>query len=660
MRNNSEIVQEPDKDSIYRLIAMNPAPLTRVALRDAFEADEDKQKLIDECLAVLVAEGAIAAEGRRGFVALKPWADMAYAVVGEHSGYKRVPVTIQNLPEGISLSATIPHADVTRNALKPGDKIVVALARGQHATLRGNFVARAAADKPFRLTGTFNQKAGIFVPLDRSIKTGFVLNRPPAGNVQHQFLAEIPHDFSICTPQLRLVDDQMLDGVTGNKISLVVAKKHDIDRAYPEDVLREARNIRRRKMSFDQRVDMRSLEFRTVDPLGARDLDDAFAAEIERDGYSVYTAIADVPAHVAYNSAIDRDAYERGVSFYLADDTFHMLPPSLSTSTCSLVSGVDRLAIVVRQNLDWDCNLKSYDVYPAVIRSREQLTYGQFYDLMERDDPRFRTIRAIHEMRRGKGLNAEFEQFLKEDPNSFNSKSIVETLMVQTNSLLAHYLHEADIPFLSRNFEQAANGVVVDGKPQRAYYSSESLGHGALRLLRYGHFTSPIRRYADLVNIRGIHKALGMKRTALTDEQAALIDQTAHHLNMRRRIDRDVQHDFTKYHAIPDMKRLSAAPVRVFIDEVADDYVEVVILQTGLRQRLMRADLQARQWDIESGAAALVYKGDEAGKARSYHKGESILGRICDVDPAQAKWQLLLMPTEFVRKPSDMPKPSPI
>lgn len=649
------------KERLHQWLAMNPSPLGRAALLSLAGCNAGSAPVVDGYLKELMDEKRVVVSRRNAYQAVSPWSDIAYATVGIIQGHRRVPVTISQLPADTGITATLSRADITKNKLQEGDRIVVSLSRGDGESLRAQFLANMHQGRPYRLAGTFNPKAAIFVPLDRSIKGVFSLSRPPGAEAEHQFLAEFPPDFDIRQPVMTVVGDQTRDTSTGTPISIIIAAKHQIAHAHPGNVLKEAHNLNRRKLRTEQRIDLRHLDFHTVDPLGSTDLDDAFATERERDGYSLYTAIADVPVLVHYNTAVDREAYNRGITFYLKDRTSHMLPPVLSTNKCSLVAKADRPVIVVRQRLDWDCNMTDYEVFAGIIRSREQLTYGQFYDLMERDDERFRMIRDIHDTRRRRGLNEELRVLLKDAPDSFASKSIIETLMVQTNSLVAKFLLAAQVPFLSRNFEQPQNGnAAPQAGPQRAYYSSQSMGHAGLGQLYYAHVSSPIRRYADILNLRAVHKVLGTNRIGISDDEIMSLDHSAAHLNGRRRIERDVQHDYEKYHAMPDLKRLQAAPVRVFINDIGDDYVEISILQTGVRQRLTAGDLAATPWQIDSKRSELVLRDVAGNETRRYRHGESLLGQIGNVDPAKAKWELTLIPSEPQLRTLVMPaKPSP-
>lgn len=653
---------ELDKDTLHRAIAMHPTPLGRSALLTLFGEDEVTQEDLDDLLAELVADKQIAQE-TRGYTATAPWADIAYAIVGEANPGKRVHLRLLNVPDDEAPAVTLSQNDFIKHKLQPGQRIVVGLDRGLVGTgadLRARFIA--AADQSFHLVGVFNQKAQNFAPLDRTIKTDFKLTQASGmTNLPHQFVVELPPDFDPRTPRATIVNDQTRDITTGAAIGDIVASKHGISKTHSPEALAEAELLYRSRIDYKNRVDLRHMDFVTVDPLGSTDLDDAFCAIVEKDGYAVYTAIADVPALVLYNTAIDREAYEAGSTFYMGkDNTSHMLPDILSTRKSSLIPGHNRPAIVVKQSLDWDGRLTSFDVFAGVIRSRTQLSYGQFYDLSERGDPRFRTINNIHEMRRKNGENKELEALLKESPGQYSSKSLIETLMVQSNSLMAKFLDASGVPFLSRNLQpgDANNPRNV----QRAHYATHRAGHAQLGLLYYAHITSPIRRYADIVNMRAIHRALGTPDIGLHDEEISNLEKIAAYLNNRRTVERNVNHDIEKYHAIQDLTRVQATPVRVFINEIGKDYVELTIMQTGLRQRLTSATLPANQWRIDNAKQELVMLDDKGNEANRFRQKENILGRIHNVDPAKAQWDLKLLPQDNLVRPTvktgTSPKPT--
>lgn len=653
MGSKDTLFPDLDKNAVYRAIAMHPTPLGRSALLTLFGQDEETEENLDALLQELSAASLIKQEPR-GFAAIAPWADIAYATVGEvQPGKQPVQISLLNVPKEDAPLVTLSQNDVAKHRLQAGQRIVVGLDRGLAGTgtdLRARFIA--AADQSFHLVGIFNQKAQNFAPLDRTIKTDFKLAQTDGiTNLPHQFVVELPSDFDPRTPRATIVSDQTRDIATGVSIGDIVASKHSLSKTHSSAALAEAEILYRSRIHYKGREDLRHMDFVTVDPLGSTDLDDAFCATVEKDGYAIYTAIADVPALVLYNTAVDREAYERGSTFYMGEhNTVHMLPPSLSTRKASLIPGHNRPVMIVKQMLDWQGHLTSFDVFAGVIRSRTQFSYGQFYDLSERDDPRFRIINHVHEMRRKNGENKELEALLKESPGQYTSKSLIETLMVQSNSLMAKFLDASDVPFLSRNLEQRDlnNPRLI----QRAHYATSRTGHAQLGLLHYAHITSPIRRYADIINMRALHRALGTPGIGLSDEEIANLDKISDHLNGRRTLERDVNHDMEKYHAIQDLSRMQQTPFRLFINEIGQDYVELTVVQTGLRQRLTSATLPANQWRIDNEKRELVLLNEQGQEANRYRHNEIVLGRIHNIDAARAQWQIKLLPQDNPLRPA--------
>lgn len=148
----------------------------------------------------------------------------------------------------------------------------------------------------------------------------------------------------------------------------------DVDEEFPAEALAEAAAAA--PVDTADRDDRRDLDLRTIDPPGARDLDQAFAIEAVGGGHVVWYAIADVGAHVTPGGAVDRVSHERGVTLYAPGRRVPLHPPALSEGSASLLAGEDRLAVLWRLQLDADGALVELDARRAVVRSREQLDYA--------------------------------------------------------------------------------------------------------------------------------------------------------------------------------------------------------------------------------------------------------------------------------------------
>ena len=169
-----------------------------------------------------------------------------------------------------------------------------------------------------------------------------------------------------------------------------------VEESIPAEVERACEGLPRAidPREVQRRQDLRHLHFVTIDPMSARDFDDAVAVEqLEQQKTRVWVAVADVSHYVPEDSALDREARRRGCSLYLPDRAIHMLPEALSAGICSLVPRTDRLAMVVRLDISERGEVVQSDCCAAVIHSRGRLDYGGVAAALQGD---FRGLRASY------------------------------------------------------------------------------------------------------------------------------------------------------------------------------------------------------------------------------------------------------------------------
>jgi exoribonuclease R len=147
----------------------------------------------------------------------------------------------------------------------------------------------------------------------------------------------------------------------------------DLPEAFPSEVLAEAENVVAQAITGVQ--DMTHVPLVTLDPAGAKDLDQALHIERRGSGYTVWYAIADVPTFAQPGGAVDTEAHRRGVTYYSPDRKVPLHPPLLSEDQASLLAGVDRPAYLWRLDLDEDGDIVDVDVRRAMVRSRGQYDY---------------------------------------------------------------------------------------------------------------------------------------------------------------------------------------------------------------------------------------------------------------------------------------------
>jgi len=152
----------------------------------------------------------------------------------------------------------------------------------------------------------------------------------------------------------------------------------DVTEEFPDEVARYAAALPREVRPHERadRADLRHVEFATIDPETARDFDDAVAIEkLPHGGTRLWVAVADVSHYVREGAPLDIEAQRRGVSIYLPNRAIPMLPEPLSAHMCSLVPDEDRLAMVVRMDLDKHARMVDREFMAAVIHSRARFDY---------------------------------------------------------------------------------------------------------------------------------------------------------------------------------------------------------------------------------------------------------------------------------------------
>lgn len=347
------------------------------------------------------------------------------------------------------------------------------------------------------------------------------------------------------------------------------------------------------------RVDCRNHPVITIDPADAKDFDDAFSLEpAAGNRWKLRVHIADVSHYVKPGTALDAEARKRGNSTYLVDRVIPMLPEALSNELCSLKPRVDRLTKCVEFLIADDGKVLDSRCYPAVIHSRRRFTYEEAMRTLENqpgDDietmlhQAWRLAEQIRRLRfRNGSLDFDFPEskiWLDgrgrveriERCTNDASHQLIEEFMLLANEAVAkrlkkmkrpaiHRVHEAPDPRRLGNYR---NEVLRHNVPcgnlekpvqvqklllrlgelaigpalkigflkalTRARYSVDPAGHYGLAKADYTHFTSPIRRYADLV----VHRSLFAKE----EGDAGHLRETANHISATERNAADAERD---------------------------------------------------------------------------------------------------------------------
>ncbi len=449
-------------------------------------------------------------------------------------------------------------------------------------------------------------------------------------------------------------------------------------RKFPRKVEEEAETVAGKDLG--DRRDLRHLPTVTIDGEDAKDFDDAISVERAPDGYRLRVHIADVTHYVDPSGALDEQAAYRGNSVYLPGTVAPMLPQRLSNDVCSLRADAERAAVTVEMEVSSDGEARSATVFRSLIVSDARLTYEGVDAFLEGDGEVQRPglIRTAYELsrrlktraaRRGKlelgGREPDYE--LDEDGipvaarprRSTPARELIEELMILANVSVAKMLrkrrggvfrvHERpDIESLEQLSQRlAAIGIHVEPTPEnlgtiaqsaksdavnylilrsipRALYSPHPAGHYGLALEDYTHFTSPIRRYADVL----VHRAL------LRDEPPYDLAGVASHISEREYRSMICERTADEYTLMWLMR-----------DRVGDIFEGTIVstaafglfveLETGATG-LVHVSKLPGWWELEP--SGVVLSNDEIGA--SYRVGDRVLVELLEVLPLMQRGEL--------------------
>ena len=485
-----------------------------------------------------------------------------------------------------------------RPALAPGERVLARLRSIGPGRYEARTMRRMT-DAPGRVLGVYKpgRTENRIVPTDRRSKAEWVVpaGQELGAEPDEIVLAEPLPNQRLGLKPARVIERLGRMG-DARSVSLIAIHTHDIPQEFSDEALAQAKRARRVQLA--KRTDLREMPLVTIDGEDARDFDDAVFAEPDGDGFRLIVAIADVAHYVRPDSALDHTARTRGNSVYFPDRVVPMLPEALSNGWCSLRPNEERGCLFVEMRVDRTGRKTAHRFGRGLMRSAARLTYeqvqlahdaGQDLDLpLPHLYAAFRALLAARQARGTLDLDLP-ERKVDIDDNGvvlsvaprprLDSHRLIEEFMVLANVAAAEELERLHQPCMYRvhpppTDEKLANLRVflgtmgislpagdqvhprdldhilrrVAGTPEatvvnevmlrsqsQAAYSPDNIGHFGLALTRYAHFTSPIRRYADLLVHRALIKGLRLGRDGLTEEQAAHLEDTADHITATER-----------------------------------------------------------------------------------------------------------------------------
>lgn len=365
------------------------------------------------------------------------------------------------------------------------------------------------------------------------------------------------------------------DPLAPRAFSLIAIHKHGIPFVFPEGAIAEAELAAKLPVSEETREDLRHLPIVAIDPADARDHDDAIWAEPDGEGgFRAVVAIADVSYYVRPGGQTDREARKRGNSVYFPDRVVPMLPEVLSAEVCSLKMGADRAAMACHLSIDSSGHIREWRFTRAIVRIAEVIAYEEAQRRIDASEAEahlqnlWAAWRLLEKARNARDpLNLELpERRVVLDAQGkiaeiairerLDAHRVVEDFMIAANVAAAKALEAKVAPVVYRIHEppsreklvalkdylatferkftlgqvvtpslfnrmlkdisdEAEKALIMEAvlrSQTQAYYGPRNAGHFGLALGSYAHFTSPIRRYSDLLVHRALVDAYGLEQ----------------------------------------------------------------------------------------------------------------------------------------------------
>ena len=367
------------------------------------------------------------------------------------------------------------------------------------------------------------------------------------------------------------------DPLAPRAFSLIAIHKHGIPHVFASETLEEGALAAKLPLAEDRREDLRHLPIIAIDPSDARDHDDAIWAEPDGEGgFRAVVAIADVSFYVRPGGSLDREARKRGNSVYFPDRVVPMLPEVLSADVCSLRAGESRAAMACHMTISASGKVTSWRFSRVIVQIQEVIAYeeaqrridaGEAADNLTNLWSAWRALEKARDDRDPLALELPERRVVLDSHGKIaeialrerlDAHRVVEDFMIAANVAAAKALEEKVSPVVYRIHEPpsreklvalkdylstfdrklALGQVITPGLFNRmlkdvadesekalimeavlrsqtqAYYGPRNAGHFGLALGSYAHFTSPIRRYADLLVHRALVDAYGLEQPA--------------------------------------------------------------------------------------------------------------------------------------------------
>ena len=562
---------------------------------------------------------------------------------------------------------------------------------------RTTFVGTVEILKNFAFLVTDNKKMpyDVFIPMD-------ALNGATQGIKAVAEIVEWPEKAK--NPVGKIIDVLGVPGENDTEIHSILAE-FELPYKFPEKVNEAAEKIEAgiTPEEISRRRDFRNITTITIDPIDAKDFDDALSYQVLENGnFEIGVHIADVTHYVKPKTIIEKEAYERATSVYLVDRVVPMLPERLSNFICSLRPNEDKLTYSAVFEMDSDANIVSSWIGRTVINSDKRFHYGEAQDIIESGEGEYKEevlklnelAKVIRTRRFGSGSisfdRVEVRFKIDEDGKplevyfkvSLEANQLIEEFMLLANKTVAESIgkvavgqpktfvyrvhDEPDLEKLAKfsnyikrwghtinmrsnsQISKSLNQLLsnVAGKPEediisgmavrtmaKAVYSTKNIGHYGLSFKHYSHFTSPIRRYPDMM----VHRLLSRYLEGGSSVKRQIYEEKCKHSSEREKLAAMAERASIKFKQAEYMKERLGEVYEGMISGITEWGVYVEMIETRIEGliRIQNLGDDFYYYDEKSYSLKGRYK------KKQYNMGDLITVQVTRVNVEQKQIDLI-------------------
>lgn len=508
--------------------------------------------------------------------------------------------------------------------------------------------------------------------------------------------------------------------------TLMSLAQHNVPVGFDPEVINAAKAAQPPVLD-EGREDLREIGLLTIDPVDAKDFDDAIFAQADPDpdnqgGHIIWVAIADVAHYVRYDSPLDISARNRGNSVYLPDRVEPMLPEELSNNLCSLRPHKDRYCMAVTMRIRKDGTKISHSFKRGLMRSHARLTYAQAQESFDGSPPdvakpvmatlthifaAYKSLKQSRDTREPLAIDLPERRIHINDDGSidkitvkerYDAHKLIEEFMVQANVAAAESLAAEKIITINRTHEppslekidgladflpaiglkwskgsrpstrrlngllnQAGDkdlaetvGMAVLRSQSQAFYGLDIKGHFGLNLTHYAHFTSPIRRYADLAVHRALIKQYGFGDDGTTKTEESRLKETAEHISDTERRAMAAERDAKDRYIAQYLEKQIGAEFGARISGVTKYGLFITLDETGADGLIPVRDLGREYYVLDEAQKCLI--GEDSGGRYKFGRRVNVRLKEANAITGGMIFEMLTPPESGKRPPKRNPR----